>query len=326
MKVAVLDDYQRVALRLADWSAVQARCTVDVFDRNLKVPDEAASALAPYDIICLLRERMPVPSALIERLPNLKFIAVTGTQNRTLDLAAATRRGIVVSHTSTRGAGFHATPELTWGLILAAVRHLTFEDRAMRGGAWQTTVGTTLHGKTLGILGLGKIGRRVAEFGKVFGMNVVAWSPSLTADIASTVGVTRVEKDELLRVSDVVTIHVVLNERSRGMIGARDLALLKPTAWLVNTSRGPLIDGAALLEALRARRIAGAALDVYDEEPLPTAHPLRGLDNVVLSPHLGFVAEETYRVFFEDIVEAIGAFLDGRPIRLLNPLERAIKP
>lgn len=318
MKIAVLDDYQHVALRMADWTAIQARCTVDVFDTNLAVPDEAARVLAPYDIVCLLRERMPVPRALIERLPNLKLIVVTGNQNRTLDIGAATQRGIVVTTTNTRGGGDPATPELTWGLILAATRRIAVEDAQMRKGAWQTTVGTRLHGKTLGILGLGKIGCQIAAFGKVFGMRVIAWSPNLIPEVAAAVGVTRVEKDELFRSSDVLTIHMVLSERTRGLVGAREIGLMKPSAYFVNTSRGPLVDQDALVAALRGRRIAGAALDVYEPEPLPRDHVLRTLDNVVLSPHLGFVVEETYRVFFEGTVECIAAFLDGRSIRLLT--------
>jgi D-3-phosphoglycerate dehydrogenase len=318
MKVAVLDDYLRIARRMADWSALEKRCEVVIFDRNLRAPDEAAEALADFDVFCTLRERMAVPRALIERLPKLKFIAITGLKHRTLDIDAATERGVVVSRSTVRD-GHWGTPELTWGLILASTRHIAYEDRRMRSGGWQNTVGTVLNGKTLGIVGLGNIGRRVAAFGRAFGMRVVAWSQNLTEEAAAEAGATRVDKDELFRVSDVVTLHVVLSERTRGVVGARELGLMKPTAYLVNTSRGPLIDEAALIAALRENRIGGAAVDVYDEEPLPDDHPLRRLDNLVLTPHLGYYTEETLRPFYEDIVEAVGAFLDGKPIRVVNP-------
>jgi phosphoglycerate dehydrogenase-like enzyme len=317
-RIAILDDYQGVALTMADWSPVRARAEIVQFDRNL-TPDEAVAALAPFDIVCHLRERMPFPRALIAVLPNLKFIAVTGPGHRTLDLAAATERGIPVANTVGRSDGAHATPELALGLMLAATRHIALEDRRMRQGLWQGTVGTVLHGKTLGLVGLGRVGGRVAALARAFGMTVIAWSQNLTAARAAECGAALVAKDELFRTADIVSIHLVLSERTRGMVGARELALMKRTAYLVNTARGPIVDEAALIDALRRNAIAGAALDVYDREPLPPDHPLRALDNAVLTPHLGYVSEEGYRAYLGETVENILAFLDGKPIRLLNP-------
>lgn len=315
-KIAVLDDYQGLALQFADWSGIQARCDVEVFRRNLGSVDEAAATLADFDVVCLMRERMPVPAALIERLPKLKLIVVTGAHNRTLDLAAAAARGIVVSHTRNPGTQY-PTGELTWALILAAARSLTFESRNMREGGWQQTVGITLHGRTLGVLGLGRLGTVVAGVGRAFGMNVLAWSPNLTEERAAAGGATLVSKQALLSQSDVVTLHMVLSERTRGLLGREDLALMRPGAILVNTSRGPLVDEAALLEALRAGRIV-AGLDCYDQEPLPADHPFRTLDNVVVSPHLGYVTRESFEVFYADTVENIDAYLAGDPIRILQ--------
>ena len=317
IRIAVLDDYQHVALTLADWNRLGPDAEITVFDRNLG-PDEAADALAGFDVVCLMRERMPVPRALIERLTALKLIVVTGARNRTLDLEAASERGIVVSHTR-GGESQYATPELAWALILACARHLPEEDRRMREGGWQETIGMALHGKSLGILGLGRLGSRMAAIGHAFGMELLAWSPNLTRDRAEAAGASLVVKDELLARADVITIHLVLGERSRGLIGARDFALMKPSAILINTSRGPIVDEAALIEALGTRRIRSAGLDVYDEESLPPGHPLRRLPNVVLSPHLGYVTEGTYRMFYEDTVEAIAAWRSGAPVRVLAP-------
>ena len=316
-RIAVLDDYQHVALKLADWDRLGPDAEITVFDRNLR-PDEAAEALAGFDAICLMRERMPMPRTLIERLPALKLIVVTGAHNRTLDLEAAAERGIVVSHTR-GGESQYATPELAWALILACARHLAQEDRHMRQGGWQETIGMALHGKSLGIVGLGRLGSRMASIGRAFGMELLAWSRNLTAERAEAAGAKLVTKDELLARADVITIHLVLGERSRGLIGAREFALRKPSAILVNTSRGPIVDEAALIEALENRRIRSAGLDVYDEEPLPPEHPLRRLDNVVLAPHLGYVTEGTYRMFYEDTVEAIAAWQAGAPVRVLAP-------
>jgi phosphoglycerate dehydrogenase-like enzyme len=317
MRIAVLDDYQNIALQLADWSAIAARTEITVFNRHLSEED-AVEALKPFDIICLLRERMAMPSSLIERLPNLKFIAVTGPHNRTLDLAAAVKKGIVVSNTLRRGAAAFVTAELAWGLILSLLRHIPHEAAQMRTGGWQTTLGSALGGRTLGVLGLGRLGSHMVPIGKAFGMEVIAWSQNMTAEGAAAKGALRVEKDELFARSDVLSLHLVLSERTYHIVGARELALMKPTAYLVNTSRGPLIDKAALLKALSERRIAGAGLDTFDEEPLPDDDPLRKQDNVVLTPHLGYTVRDLLQVFYEDVVENIIAFLNGKPIHLMD--------
>ena len=317
-RIALLDDYQRVAFSMADWSAVRARAEIEQFDRNLPL-DQAAAVLAPFDIVCHVRERMAFPGTLIAALPNLRMIGVTGPGHRTLDLAAATARGIVVCNTTGRGSGAHATPELALGLMLALTRHIAAEDRRMRQGLWQGTVGTVMHGKALGIVGLGRVGGRVAALARAFGMEVIAWSQNLTEARAAECGARRVEKDELFRASDIVSVHLVLSGRTRGIVGAREIGLMKRSAYLVNTARGPIVDEAALVDALRRRAIAGAALDVYGEEPLPPVHPLRALDNTVLTPHLGYVSEEGYRTYYGETVENILAFLDGKPVRVLNP-------
>jgi len=319
MKLAILDDYQHVALKMADWSGIAKRCQIDVIDRPLQVPDEAARVLAPYDIVCMLRERTAAPRALLERLPNLKLLAITGAQHRTLDLDAATEHGIVVCHSSAHAGAHQGTPELAIALMLAAVRHIPQEDRRIREGRWQGSVGIQLYDRTLGIVGLGKIGRKVARVAQALEMNVIAWSQNLTAASAAEVGVTRVEKDELFRQSDIISLHLVLGERTRGVVGAQEFALMKNTAWIVNTARGPLIDEQALIDALKNRRIGGAALDVFWQEPIPKDHPLLAMDNVVLTPHLGYVVEESYRAFYGDIVDAVTAWLDGAPIRMSNP-------
>ncbi|WP_439578996.1 D-2-hydroxyacid dehydrogenase family protein [Elioraea sp.] len=317
IEIAVLDDYQRVALSMADWSRLDAECRVTVFGRNLASVGEAAEALAGFDVICLLRERMAVPAELIARLPKLKLIVATGAHNRTLDLAAAEARGITVTHTR-GGDSYYGTTELALGLMIACARHLAFEDRGMRAGLWQRTVGMTLHGRTLGLLGLGRMGGRMAQLGAALGMRVIAWSPNLTPERAASGDVAYADHETLFREADVVSVHMVLSARTQGLVGMAELALMKPSAVLVNTSRGPIVDEAALIAALRERRIAGAGLDVYDVEPLPADHPLRTLDNVVLAPHLGFVTEGTYRVFYEDMIECIGAWRAGAPVRLLR--------
>jgi phosphoglycerate dehydrogenase-like enzyme len=317
MRIAVLDDYQRVALSFADWGQLGPDAKVDVFDRNLATVEEAAAALEPYEVICLMRERMPMPRALIEKLPNLRLIIVTGARTHTIDFEAATGRGITVCHTHP-GESQHATSELAWGLILACARHIPEEHHRVSTGAWQETIGTVVHGKTLGILGLGKLGSRVAAIGHAFGMEIIAWSQNLTAERAEAAGARLVPKDELFAKSDVVTIHLVLSERTRGLVGARELGLMKPSAILINTSRGPIVDEAALINALRAGKIRSAGLDVYDREPLPPDHPLRTLRNVVHTPHLGYVTEGAYREFYPDMVENIlawGAHSPGRGSR-----------
>jgi phosphoglycerate dehydrogenase-like enzyme len=319
MKLAILDDYQNVALKMADWSGIAKRCQIDVIDRPLQVPDEAARVLASYNIVCMLRERTPGPRSLIERLPNLKLLAITGAQHRTLDMAAATEHGILVCHSNSHAGAHQGTPELAIALMLATIRHIPQEDRRTREGRWQGSVGIQLYDRTLGIVGLGKIGRKVARVAQALEMNVIAWSQNLTAETAAEAGVRRVEKDELFAQSDIISLHLVLGERTRGIVGARELSLMKPSAYLINTARGPLIDEQALVDTLANRRIAGAGLDVFWQEPIPKDHPLLGMDNLVLTPHLGYVVEESYRAFYGDIVEAVTAWLDGKPIRVLNP-------
>lgn len=321
-KVAILDDYAGVALQVADWSPVQKRSEVTVFDRHL-TEDEAADALRPFDVVCTLRERMAFPRTLIERLPDLKLITIVGRSLPNLDMAAATEHGILLAHSDFGHSRFKsmrdATPELAWGLMIATVRNLAEEHRSMRAGGWQSSAGMTLSGKTLGLLGLGRVGRRMAEYASAFGMEVIAWSQNLTEQAAASVGARLVEKARLFESSDVVSIHLVLSERTRGLVGAAELALMRPHAYLINTSRGPIVDEASLLAALEGRRIAGAGLDVYDTEPLPKHHPLRLLSNVTLSPHLGYVTREMLGAFYSDSVESVVAFLDGKPIRIANP-------
>ncbi len=321
-KVAILDDYAGVALRVADWATVRNRSDVTVFDRHLS-EEAAAEALRPFDVVCTLRERMAFPRTLIERLPNLKLITIVGKSLPNLDLAAASEHGILVAHSDFAHPRFRsvrdATPELAWGLMIATVRNLAEENRNMRDGGWQSTAGMTLSGKTLGLLGLGRVGKRMAEYATAFGMEVVAWSQNLTEEAAASVGARRVEKTALFEASDVVSIHLVLSERTRGLVGASELALMKPHAYLINTSRGPIVDEVALLAALESGRIAGAGLDVYDIEPLPGDHRLRLLPNVTLSPHLGYVTREMLGAFYSDTVESVAAWLEGTPIRIANP-------
>jgi len=320
-RVAILDDYAGLALDLADWSPVQIRSEVTVFDRHLSEA-EAADALRPFDVICTVRERMALPRTLIERLPNLKLITIIGKSLPNLDMAAASERGVLVAHSNFASPRYSAVrdaaPELAWGLMIATVRNLAEEHRGMRDGGWQTTTGMTLSGKTLGLLGLGRIGRRMAEYANAFGMQVIAWSQNLTEEAATAVGARRVEKATLFEESDVVSIHMVLSERTRGLVAEPELALMKPQAYLINTSRGPIVDEAALIAALKNGRIAGAGLDVYDVEPPPADHPLRALPNVTLSPHLGYVTREMLAAFYSDTVEAVAAWLNGTPIRIAN--------
>jgi phosphoglycerate dehydrogenase-like enzyme len=317
--IAVLDDYQHAAPDFGDWNRLATRATIDFFDSNLGSVEEAAHVLAPFDVLCLMRERMPMPLQLIERLPNLKLIVVTGGRTRSLDKEAARQRGILVTHT--RSGDSPAAPlELAWGLILALMRHIPLEHDNMRHGLWQTTVGRVLAGKTLGLLGLGKLGAAMVPVARAFGMEVQAWSPNLTPERAAAAGARAVSKEALFAESDIVSLHIVLSESTRGVIGAADLRRMRSSALLINTSRGPLVDESALLEALHEKRIAGAGLDVFDVEPLPPDHPLRQTPNVVLTPHLGFVTEGTYRQFFADMVEIIAAWESRAPLPLFaNP-------
>ncbi|HYM33449.1 MAG TPA: D-2-hydroxyacid dehydrogenase family protein [Candidatus Cybelea sp.] len=316
MKIAVLDDYQEVAAGLADWKSLGGDVTV--FNDHIADVEALVRRLAPFEIICCMRERTPFPASLLARLPNLKLLVTTGARNLSIDVAAASARGVTVCGTGGGASTEHQMTEFTWSLILALVRHIPAEDRGMRQGGWQTTLGTTLAGKTLGLVGVGRIGADVARIGRAFAMKTIAWSPNLTPERASKAEVDLVSKQDLFRQADIVTVHMVLSDRSRGIVGADDLRLMKPTAYLINTSRGPLVVEAALLDCLRNKRIAGAALDVYDREPLPADHPLRRLDNVVITPHIGFVTNEAYRTFYRDTVEDVRAFLDGKPIRVLK--------
>jgi phosphoglycerate dehydrogenase-like enzyme len=315
VRVAILDDYQHVALQMTDWSALPADVEVQVFSDHLTDQDALVERLKNFEVVMAMRERTPFPRSLLERLPTLRLLTTTGMRNAAIDLQAATDRSVVVCGT---GGVLSPTAELTWGLILALLRYIPREDQATRAGQWQVSTGIGVQGKILGVIGLGNLGSQVATVGKAFQMPVIAWSQNLTAERAAQVGATLVSKDELLSRSDIVTIHLVLSERTRGLLGARELALMKPTSYLVNTSRGPIVDEQALVTALQKKTIAGAALDVFDEEPLPLGHPLRHLENTVITPHLGYVTIETYRIFFDQTVENIRAFLNGAPVRVIN--------
>jgi phosphoglycerate dehydrogenase-like enzyme len=314
--IAVLDDYQNVALSMADWSKLQQGHRVVVFNQRFPDVEAAARALAEFDVIGIMRERTPFPRALLEKLPNLKLLVTTGKRNASIDLEAAKARKVTVCGTG--GAG-RATAELAIALMLGLARHLREEFQAMRpGGAWQTTLGFDLEGRTLGIIGLGNLGARVGKIGSAIGMKVIAWSENLTPERAQERGAERVDKDELFERSDVISIHSVLSPRTRGLIGARELALMKPTALLINTSRGPIVDQNAILAALKEKRIAGYGADTFDVEPLPADHPLRSEPRALLTPHLGYVTEETYRDFYRGMVGAIEAWLAGKPIGVLT--------
>ncbi len=319
MKLAILDDYQRVALKSADWSRLEKRgIEVTVFHEAFRSPDEAAEKLAPFDILCAMRERTAFPKALLDRLTRLRFVALTGLRAGSMDSKSLGERGIPVSHTRP-GDSTSSTSELCWGLIIAAARGIEKGMQNMRAGRWHEGVpaGTGLAGKRLGLVGLGRIGAYVGRIGKAFGMDVAAWSQNLTPEKAAEQGARYLPKDDLLETSDVVSIHLVLSDRTRGLLGAKDLERMKPGAILVNVSRGPIVDEPALLHALQEKRIH-AALDVYDAEPLPPAHPFRTLENVTLAPHLGYVNDETYRVFHQDTIENVEAWLAGKPIRVMN--------
>jgi phosphoglycerate dehydrogenase-like enzyme len=291
---------------------------VQVFSDHLSDHDAVRERLKNFEIIVAMRERTPFPRSLLEQLPQLRLLVTTGMRNAAIDLAAASDCGVVVCGT---GGVLYPTAELTWGLILALLRQIPTEDRATRAGRWQVSMGVGLQGKVLGVLGLGNLGSQVATIGKAFHMSVIAWSQNLTAERATECGVSLVHKDELFSQADIVTIHLVLSERSRGLVGARELGLMKPTAYLVNTSRGPIVEERALVDALQNKTIAGAALDVFDQEPLPLDHPLRRLENTVITPHIGYVTIETYRIFFDHAVKDIAAFLSGAPTRVLNAPE-----
>jgi phosphoglycerate dehydrogenase-like enzyme len=307
--IAVLDDYQNVALSLADWSVLDGRASVTVFNDHLADADAVVERLQPFDVVCVVRERTPLTRAIIERLPRLRLIASTALRNASIDVKAAEERGIPIAHTGYTSA---PTIELTWALILAGARNLVAETAALRNGGWQRFIGDDMAGGTLGVLGLGNVGGAVAQIGKAFGMNVLAWSQNLTAERAAEVGAELVSKEELFRRADVVSVHLVLSRRTRGLVGAPEFALMKPTARLVNTSRGPIVVEADIIAALKAHKIAGAAIDVFDQEPLPLDHPFRALPNLLATPHIGYVSRGLYTRFYRDTVENIRHWLDGQ--------------
>ena len=326
MRVAILDDYQQVSLASTDWSAVRSLAEIDVFTEHMARTEALVRALEPFDVIVAMRERTFFDATRLSQLPRLRLLVTTGTSNPSIDLAAASAQGVTVCGTGGVGS---STVELTWGLILALARHIPEEDRRMKmagraggaalgGGGWQQTVGTGLDGKWLGIVGLGRQGQQVARIGRAFGMKLLAWSQNLAPDTAKKAHAKAVSKEELFSSSDVVTVHYKLSPRSVGLVGAAELALMKSSAYLVNTSRGPIVDSASLLASLRSGSIAGAALDVYDVEPLPLSDPLRTAPNVVLTPHLGYVTEDAYQVFYGDAAEDIVAFAQGSPVRVLT--------
>ena len=315
MRVAILDDYFAAALRLADWSQLKGRADIQVFTKPLGGENNAAKQLADFEIIVGMRERTPFPAGLIRRLPKLKLLITTGMRNLSFDLDAARAQGVTVCGTGGVGS---PTSELAVGMMIALMRDIPGQFASMRQGEWQTRPGHDLAGKTLGLLGLGKVGSGVAAVGNAFNMKVIAWSQNLTEQRAGECRARRVEKDELFRQSDVLSIHLILSDRTRALVGARELGLMKPTAYLINTSRGPIVDEAALFKTLQEKKVAGAAIDVYGVEPLPADHQIRKLDNVLLTPHLGYVSAENFARMYHDAVEDIVAFLDGKPVRVLK--------
>jgi phosphoglycerate dehydrogenase-like enzyme len=316
VRCAILDDYQNVVLKIADWSKVKGDVEFKVFNEHLGGPDKVIAALQGFQIVVAMRERTGFPKQVIDALPDLKLLITTGMRNASIDTEAAKARGVTVCGTGSFGS---PTSSIAIGLMLELTRHIGYENARMHAGAtWQSTIGPDLEGMTLGILGLGKLGTRTANIAKAFGMKVIAWSQNLTAEKCQEAGVGYVSKDDLFRQSDFITIHIVLSPRSRGLVGAKEIALMKPSAFIINTSRGPIIDEAALLAALRDKKIAGAGLDTFDVEPLPLDHRLRKMDNVVLTPHLGYVSEQNYKNYFAGVAEDIRGFLDGKPVRVMT--------
>jgi phosphoglycerate dehydrogenase-like enzyme len=316
MRCAILDDYQNVALKMADWSPISHAVDIKVFDQWLP-PADVPGALKGFEIICAMRERTRFPRQVIDALPDLRLLISSGMRNAAIDVKAANERGIVVCGTA--GSG-NPTAGIAIGLMLELTRHIGYENARLKNSApWQTTIGIDLEGKTLGIVGLGRLGTKVARIAQAFGMKVIAWSQNLTPETCREAGVTYASKEELFRNADIISIHVLLSDRTRGLIGAKDLALMKPTAYLVNTARAAIVDQSALLAVLTERHIAGAGLDVFESEPLPLDHPLRAQDDVVLTPHLGYVSVQAYEAYFRDMVEDIRAFLDGKPVRVIPP-------
>ena len=316
VRAAILDDYQNVAMHFADWSPIAKDVEIKVFNKPFASQDEAIRALQGFAVVVGMRERTPFPRKVIEALPDLKLLITTGARNNSFDVTACAERGVTVCGTGATGS---PTTGIAFGLMLELTRRIGFENARLKAGApWQVTIGRDLEGLTLGILGLGKLGQRSAAVGKAFGMKTIAWSQNLTEDKAKAAGADYVAKDDLFRNSDFITIHIVLSDRSRGLIGAKELGLMKKTAYLINTSRGPIVDEKALIAALQNNAIAGAGLDVFDIEPLPPDHPFRKMDNVVITPHLGYVSEQNYRKYFPDAVEDIRAWLDGKPVRVIE--------
>jgi len=309
LRIAILDDYQNAALEMADSSSLAGHAMTTVFNDHLCDANEIVTRLAPFDVVCVMRERTPLSREILARLPKLRMIASTGPRNPSIDLAAAAEHNIEVMHTRYDPS---STIELTWALILASARNLIVETASVRSGGWQRTVGDGIRGKVLGVLGLGNIGREVARIGRAFGMDVIAWSEHLEPEKAQEHGARWVSKQELFRQADILTIHLVLSDRTRGLVRKDELGLMKPSARLVNTSRGPIVEEAALIDTLRERRIAGAAIDVFDVEPLPQDHALRHLDNVIATSHIGYVSRHLYRVFYQDTVTNIANWLQGK--------------
>jgi phosphoglycerate dehydrogenase-like enzyme len=316
LRVAILDDYQGVAEQHADWSLLPPGSKIHFFRDHLRSEDELVHRLVSFEVLVAMRERTPFPRSLLTRLTNLRLLVTTGARNAAIDVAAATERGITVA--GTEGLPY-PTAELTWALILALARKVPHEDRAVRAGQWQTTVGIGLQGKTLALLGLGRLGTQVGRIGQAFGMRVIAWSPNLTRARAEDGKAEFVSREELFRQADVLSVHLVLSEKTRALVGARELALLKKSALLINSSRGPIVDESALIAALSSGALGGAGLDVFDVEPLPANHPFLYLKNTVLTPHLGYVTSETYRIFYSQALEDIQSYLAGAPLRVISP-------
>ena len=314
-KIAILDDYTHDALSSADWDRLPHGCELTVFNDVLVEVEALAMRLAPFDVICIMRERTPFPAALFERLPALKLLVTSAMRNRAIDLDAARAQGVTVCGT---GGSAWVTAEHTWALLLACARNIPHDDTVMRGGGWQSRIGVELRNRTIGLLGLGRIGAMVAHYAQAFGMKVTAWSQNLTAERCAEVGAELVSREDLFRRSDFVSIHVVLSTRTRGLVGRRELGLMRPDACLINTSRGPIVEEQALIDALENSTIRGAAVDVYDREPLPADHPYRRLDTLIMTPHTGYVTEETYRIFYSDMVEDICAWHAGDPVRVIT--------
>ena len=314
-KIAILDDYQKVSLRMANWNSILSSHQISVFTDHVNDEKELIKRLTDFDILCVMRERTPITKNVLTNLPNLKLIVTTGMRNASIDMNAASDLNVIVS--GTRGLPY-PTAELAWGLILDVARNITYENNKLREGEWQKRIGVGLKGKTLGIIGLGQLGSQVAEFGQAFGMNILAWSHNLTQDRAAQVGATLRTLQQLLMESDFVSIHTVLSDRTKGLIGKKEIALMKNSAFLINTSRGPIIDECELYKALKSGKIAGAAIDVFSEEPLDKQHELMSLNNLIITPHIGYVTKETYEIFYSDIIDCIHNFTRGNPTRVLN--------